>query len=109
MVAAQLRSSRDTEPTTGEDRELDAAKEIMAYFLENPEAADSFEGIARWRLMATIVERSLAETQKALLWLVENGYLLKQEIPGSQSIFSVNREKTAETKRLVEERENPEK
>jgi hypothetical protein len=108
-VAAQLPCSRGTEPTTEEDRELDAAKEIMAYFLENPEAADSFEGIARWRLMATIVERSLAETEKALRWLVGEGYLLKQEIPGSQSIFSVNREKTAEAKRLVKTREDPEK
>lgn len=79
-------------------------RQILAYFLRNPEAADSIEGIARWRLLETIVQRTLKETEGAIRWLVAEGYLQEKEVPGSQSIFFLNQEKAAEAGRLLDEK-----
>ena len=38
------------------------AKEILSYFLRNPQAADNLEGVARWRLLEQTVHRSVEET-----------------------------------------------
>jgi hypothetical protein len=81
------------------------AKQILAYFLRNPEAADSIEGIARWRLLEMIVQRTLTETEGAIRWLVNEGYLREKEVPGSQSIFFLNEEKAAEARRLLDEKQ----
>ena len=72
--------------------EVQAATEILDYFLRNPGAADSLIGIARWRLMEDCVERGVDSTQLALNWLVEQGYM--QELPGTgERIFRLNAKK----------------
>ena len=85
-----------------DERGGDAAKQILAYFVRNPGAADSLEGIARWRLLETIVQRSLAETAEAIRRLVAEGYLCEKDVPGSDSIFLLNQEKAAEAERVVD-------
>lgn len=66
------------------------AKDILAYFLRNPQSADSLEGVARWRLLDQTIHRSVDETNRALDWLVEQGFLLKVTRPGSGAIFCLN-------------------
>lgn len=58
------------------------ARQILGYFLRNPQAADSLEGIARWRLLEEHIHRSLQQTDAALTWLVSRGYLQEMQ-PGS--------------------------
>lgn len=69
------------------------AKEILAYFLRNPEAVDSLTGIARWRLMEEFVQRSVQTTEAALNWLLEQGYLSETTRTGSERIFQLNQDK----------------
>jgi len=69
------------------------AREILAYFLRNPAAADSLEGIARWRLLEQTIYRTISETERALKWLVENGYLIQMEKRSSRRLFRLNPEK----------------
>jgi hypothetical protein len=66
------------------------ARDILSYFLRNPQAADDVEGLARWRLLREAIHRSIEETDHALEWLVEMGFLLKASPPGSNAIFSLN-------------------
>lgn len=66
------------------------AMEILSYFTRNPEAADSLEGIARWRLLDEAIYRSVQETESALGWLVERGYLLESSRPGVKPIYRLN-------------------
>ena len=40
--------------------------EILSYFLRNPLAADTLEGVARWRLLDEVVYRKVEETRAAL-------------------------------------------
>jgi hypothetical protein len=79
-----------------EHHENELAREILGYFLSHPQSADSLEGIACWRLLDVAVHRALTETGRALEWLVEQGYLRKVSVPGSEYVFSLNPEKWEE-------------
>ena len=69
------------------------AREVLSYFLRNPAAVDSLEGIARWRLLEQAIHRTIVETESALKWLVDEGYLLEIERPRSPRLFQLNPEK----------------
>lgn len=58
------------------------ASEILRYFLRNPRAADSLEGITRWRLLDERIYRTLEETARALDGLVGEGLLITEESAG---------------------------
>jgi hypothetical protein len=66
------------------------ARDVLAYFLRNPEAADDLEGVARWRLLQQSIERSVEETNRALEWLAERGYLVKTATPAAGAIYRLN-------------------
>jgi hypothetical protein len=77
------------------------AREILSYFLRNPRAADSFEGVARWRLSEEIARRSVVGTEDAMRWLVENQYLSEEKIPGGKIIYRLNMRRREDAERLV--------
>jgi hypothetical protein len=76
-------------------------KEVLGYFLRNPQAADTLEGVARWRLMDERIHGSVQETAEVLAWLVTEGFLLKASAEGSGPIFSLNTRKRAQAQRLL--------
>jgi hypothetical protein len=77
------------------------AKEILSYFIRNPQAADSLDGIVRWRLLSEVVNRKVEETRAALQWLVKQGLLVETLSPGIGQIFSLNPETIAEAQRIL--------
>jgi uncharacterized membrane protein YidH (DUF202 family) len=77
------------------------AKEVLRYFVHNPHAADSLEGVARWRLLEEAVRRHVEGTQLALTWLVAQGFLREVSSPGIGPIFSLNPEKRGEAERFL--------
>jgi hypothetical protein len=85
----------------GRQGKPEVAKEILSYFLRHPNAADSLEGIAEWRILEEKVRRSVEETKKALDWLVRKGFLQEEEHL-ARPIFQLNSEKLAEMKRFLE-------
>jgi hypothetical protein len=66
------------------------ARDILSYFLRNPQAADDLEGIAHWRLLHETVYRTVDETRAALAELVESGLLLQTSRAGLDPIFMLN-------------------
>ena len=78
------------------------AREILEYFLRNPESADSLEGIAHWRLLDETIHRTLAETKEALEELVAEGYLKRVTVPGSDHIYSLDKHKIGEARRFID-------
>jgi len=77
------------------------AREILDYFLRNPQAADSLEGVARWRLLEGTIQRSVEEISQALGWLVAEGLLLRESAEGSDAIFRLNPRKAARAERFL--------
>ncbi len=74
-----------------------AAMEILSYFMRNPRAADSLEGIARWRLLDEVIYRKVRETSEALQWLVERGFLIENSAPGLRPIFRLNPDRVVDS------------
>lgn len=80
-----------------EATDLDVAKQILRYFYRNPQAADTVEGVARWRLLEEMIQSNLETVMKAMAWLVSQGLLVKETRPASAPLFRLN---TAETKKI---------
>lgn len=66
------------------------ARQVLSYFIRNPQATDSLEGIARWRLLQERIHRTVQETNAALVWLVSEGYLREVLNPGAESLYQLN-------------------
>lgn len=83
------------------DPERERAKEILSYFVRNPRAADSIEGVARWRLLDQTIHRTVDETRQAIEWLVAEGFLSESKTVGSGTIFNLNPERQAQALRFL--------
>lgn len=77
------------------------AMEVLDHFVRNPQAADTLEGVARWRLLRASVHRSVEETAAALDWLVAEGFLNETSIARSKTIYSLNHQAIDEAKELL--------
>lgn len=76
-------------------------REVLNYFLQNPQAVDNLEGITRWRLLDEVVRRKVEETRKALEWLVRQKYLSKTMVAGGEPVFSLNPDNIAKAKAFL--------
>lgn len=92
-----------TQPTSPESENL--AREILEYFLRNPQCADDLYGITRWRLLDQMIQHALHDTRAALDLLVNNGYLTKESTTGSGPVFRLNSEKRDEALSFVKDKD----
>jgi hypothetical protein len=82
------------------------AKELLGYYVKHPKAADTAEGLARWRLLAEYVERTVRETEEALEWLVTRGFLRQEPMSGGRPVFVLNAERQLEAKEFLDAKED---
>ena len=83
-------------------------RQILDYFVCHPEAVDSADGIAHWRLLEEVVQPSLAQAEDGLRWLVSRGYLREVDVPGCRHVYTLNTEMQDRAKRfLAEDRRKP--
>jgi hypothetical protein len=80
---------------------LRAAKQIISYFLRNPRAADTLEGIARWRLLEEHIHQSVRLTQRALQTLVAMGLVVARHTESSGTIYYLDKSKCEEAERFL--------
>ena len=78
------------------------AKEILAYFVQNPQAVDSLEGIACWRLPEERIRRQIKDANAALEWLVAKGYLQKISSPLAEPVYRLNEVNRSAVERFLE-------
>jgi hypothetical protein len=84
------------------DADDEIVKQILSYFLHSPNAMDSVEGVSRWRLLQERINRTVEESQVALEWLVDKGYLTPVNRVGSKQLFSLDINHRAEALRFLE-------
>jgi hypothetical protein len=75
LASVLLRGRRTNQLAKNQPIDPKMAREILRYFVRNPQATDSLEGMARWRLMDEAVRRKLDGTATALEWLMAQGCL----------------------------------
>lgn len=81
------------------------AREILAYFLRNPQCVDDLKGIANWRLLDQMIHRAVHDTGEAVDWLVSKGYLDANVPAGADRIFRLNKKKRDQARHFVKEAE----
>jgi hypothetical protein len=77
----------DDEPSSSIQQ---AIRQILDYFLRHPEAVDSADGIAYWRLLDEVNQPSLTDTEDGIRWLVSRGFLHEVIVPGSRGVYRLN-------------------
>lgn len=80
-------------------------KQILSYFVRNPQAVDGVEGIARWRLLEEQIHRTVEQSQVALDWLVAKSYLQEVHKAGSERLFRLNAQRHADAARFLADKE----
>jgi hypothetical protein len=78
------------------------ARGILQYIKDHPGAKDTLEGIAWWWLQGASGERSLAEVERAVAYLLAKGLVVERRRPGLSPYYHVNRQKLDEIGRLLE-------
>lgn len=78
-----------------------AAREILAYVAEHPEASDTLEGIVNWWLLQQKIEYQTRIVKQALGELVEKGLLVKEMTKDSRIRYRANEEKRREPQALL--------
>lgn len=89
-------------------RQPNRAREVLDHFVRNPQAADTLEGVARWRLLRETVHRGVEETAEALEWLVAEGFLKETQTTYSKPIYSINTKAIAKAERFLGQGKSPE-
>jgi hypothetical protein len=81
--------------------DLGVVREILSYFLSNPNASDNLLGIARWRLMNESVRHNVEQTDMALKWLIAAGFIEEEQRVASGRIFHLNEAHSAAAKKFL--------
>jgi hypothetical protein len=82
-------------------------KQVLGYFVRNPKAADTLEGVARWRLLEEQIQNSISQTETAVEWLVAQGLLQEFNPRGTGHLFRLNPARLDDAIRLLEKTEKP--
>jgi hypothetical protein len=80
------------------------AVDVLTYFLRNPQAADTLEGVARWRLLEEDVHRSVREVGDAIAWLIEHDFLRqesREDGSRAEPLFRLNEGRIERARHLV--------
>ena len=77
-------------------------RDVMRYFLQHPTAADTLEGIARWRLLQERARDVVTETDAALALLVERNILEEIRAAGVPPLYRLKPDKAEDARRLLE-------
>jgi len=85
------------------ESDLDVARDVLRYFVRNPEAADTVEGVARWRLLDEKIYRDLEQVTRAMAWLVAQGLLVEDHLPFSRTAFRLNKTTQKRIERLLQQ------
>lgn len=78
-----------------------AIREVLAYFVQHPSAADSLEGIARWRVQQQSVPQIVERVDRALAWLVDAQLLVREDRLGGVPTFRLAPSRAREARRLL--------
>ncbi len=87
-------------PLSARQHEEKLIRDVLGYFLHNPQSADSLAGVAHWRLLDETIHHTLTETKGALERLVAEGYLKEVSAAGDH-IYTLNSEKREEAEQFI--------
>jgi hypothetical protein len=76
-------------------------KEVLEHFLRNPKLVQDLEDVARWRMPHELASLTFDHVHRALIWLVEEGFLQEEIGPGMPARFKLNKQRVADAWKFV--------
>jgi len=77
------------------------SKEVLEHFLQNPKLVQDLEDVARWRMPHELASLTFDHVRRALLWLVEEEFLVKDTGPDRSTRFRLNEHRKADAWKFV--------
>jgi len=74
---------------------------ILRYWVKNPDAKDTADGILKWWLPGDRAGSGKEEVQKALDALICKGWLIKRETTPNRIIYGLHKERVEEIKKFL--------
>jgi hypothetical protein len=87
------------------NREWRVALKILRYLTQNPNAADTVEGILEWWLPRQSMVEEQKVVERALEHLVERDLILTVQPADARKHYRLNAERIEETRKLIRERD----
>jgi hypothetical protein len=79
--------------------------EVLSYLIEHPEAQDTVEGLAEWRLLDQRIRQSVSEVTAVLNDLLKRDLVVARHGADGRIHYRVNLERQDEIRRLLGRRE----
>lgn len=89
------------------DATWEMALKILRYLAENPNAADTAEGILQWWLLDRAIVEEEEAMRRALDRLVERNLIVAVEAADARRHYRLNAEQIEATRKLIDEAEQP--
>ena len=83
--------------------DFDVVRDVLRYFTRNPQAADTVEGVARWRLVDEVIHSNLEQVARAVAWLVSQDLLVQETTSPSTVVVRLNRQQLARIELFLEQ------
>lgn len=83
--------------------DFELVEDILRYFTRNPTAADTVEGLARWRLVDEVIHKNLKKVASAVAWLVSQGMLVEESTSPSTKVVLLNEQQLSKVERFLQQ------
>lgn len=83
--------------------DFELVEDVLRYFTRNPNAADTVEGLARWRLVDEVIHSNLEHVAEAVAWLVSQGMLVEESTSPLTKVVRLNEQELGQIKRFLQQ------
>ena len=81
--------------------ESETARELLEYLAENPDAADTLEGIVEWWLLDRSIDRGIAKVKEVLEQMAARGLIVERKGSDARTRYQLNDERRREIAALL--------
>jgi len=83
------------------DQQRDISHYILAYLSDNPDAGDTFDGIAEWWLLSQQIKFETRNVSEAVARLVSEGLIEEREGSDSRKIYRINKTRVRDIRTML--------
>jgi DNA-binding PadR family transcriptional regulator len=83
------------------EQQREIGQYILAYLSDNPDAGDTFDGIAEWWLLSQQIKFETRNVSEAVAQLVSEGLIEEHEGSDSRKIYRINTARAREIRNML--------
>ena len=83
------------------EQQREICKYILAYLSDNPDAGDTFDGIAEWWLLSQQIKFETRNVSEAVARLVSEGLIEEHEEADSRKTYRINKARAREIRTML--------